>query len=202
VLDGLGVFDGLPALLWTDDRQVSFGARSKRFTRAGEQPGAFLSLYLLEAPVTTLATITLTDGETWWINRRRAKLSTKEMAGLLGVGDGVYRLWERDAREAPRCELGTITAGEWCSVLRARHGITTRELAELCGIPVSIILDVEANARDAEPLVAWWQRYLRHLHEGYTNPPLPSAPSVGVLRVPSPHGIKDRPRRGPKAPPE
>lgn len=195
ILDGLGKFDGLAPLLWTDDQQVAVGILTKRFTRAGEQQGARLTLYRLEPPMAARARITLTNGEAWWIDRRRAGLSVDAMAELLGMSPGIYRLWELDARESPRRELDEITAGEWCAVLRARHGLTTRELGTLSGLVPGWIVDAEFGRVEAGALVAWWQRYLRNLSEHYANPPLPPGAKVGVLRVPPPHKLDARPRR-------
>lgn len=202
ILDGLGAFDGLQPLLWGDDRQVAVGNVTKRFTRTGEQPGAALFLYRLDEPMEPLAQLTLTNGEAWWLDRRRAKLSIDDMAGLLGISPGIYRQWEREARDSPRRELSSITAGEWCAVLRVRHNLTLRELAALSGIPGGTIGAIEDDREPFEPLVAWWQRYLRALHRSYVAPPVPGGPEHGVVRAAPRLDLKKRPRRAPTPKPE
>lgn len=202
ILDGLGTFDGLPPLLWGDDRQVAVGTVTKRFVRSGEAPGASVLLYRLDPPMEELAKLTLTNGEAWWLDRRRAKLSVPAMAELLGVSQGIYRSWERDAIDAPRRELATITAGEWCALLRVRHNLTLRELSGLTALPASVLSLAENDEAPPDPLVAWWQRYLRALHRSYVAPPVPPGPKEGVLRLRTAPTLRDRPRRGSTPKPE
>lgn len=195
ILDGLGRFDGLPSLLWADDKQVAAGVVVKRYADPGELPGVLITIYPLIVPMRDRpASLSLTNGESWWIDRRRAGLSIDGAAALLGVSAHAYRAWETGDRTGPKRELKTITAGEWCAVLRARHNLTRSELAQLTGLGTKWIDEAELGHVDPAPLVAWWQRYLRNLQRAYTEAPGLTEGEHGVVReLPRPR-LDDRPR--------
>jgi Holliday junction resolvase RusA-like endonuclease len=47
LVDALGAFDSCPSLLWVDDAQIADGRISKRYVRAGEEPGATVAIWEL-----------------------------------------------------------------------------------------------------------------------------------------------------------
>lgn len=105
---------------------------------------------------------TLTVGERLELSRRRAGLSQRGAAALLGWPFKRYlRAEHGENDEAPAPMIRTLTVGEQCRIMRKREGFTPPDLEETSGFKAKWIYRVEKDqTRSARPLVNFWLRYL------------------------------------------
>lgn len=75
----------------------------------------------------------LTNGEGWWLLRRRLGKTMAEMAAEHGISEDRLRDWERGRVEAPspgRCHTWPrLTPGEYNAIARRRSGWTLPDVA-------------------------------------------------------------------------
>lgn len=108
--------------------------------------------------MSSLPTLTLTNGERLTLIRRRKSYRQCEMAEELGVSLYRYYNWELDRCDPPSRRLvPNVKDYELCWVLRRRAGLTREELTTECGLDRWAITQMERGDRDPDPLIDFWE---------------------------------------------
>lgn len=105
-----------------------------------------------------------TAGEHLELTRRRAGLSQRAFADLLGVPVTRLRRWERDYVEAPLdVTVDELRPNEWCFLQRKRAGLRLLDVAEDLSVRQTWVHRAERGELRGDQLgalVAYWLRRL------------------------------------------
>jgi transcriptional regulator with XRE-family HTH domain len=106
---------------------------------------------------------TLTKAERLETSRRRAGLTQREAADLLGWPFSTYKRGEKGGLEiqsayaSPR--IGELTGAEECRLMRRRAGLTHKELEVETGLRAKWLHRAERGETSTlEPLLEFWRR--------------------------------------------
>ena len=104
----------------------------------------------------------LTKAERLEVSRRRADLTQKEAAELLGIPFFRYKRMEKGDLETdgstPSVPVGALTQAETCRVFRRRAGYTLAELEAETGLKAKWLHRAEVgNTRNIAALVEFWR---------------------------------------------
>ena len=105
----------------------------------------------------------LTNGEGWWLLRRRLGLTMAEACAKWNVSEDQLRAWEKGREDAPSpgtCSSWTpLTPGEYSTIARRRRGWTAPYLALKLGISRQTLLKREHDrTSSADTLARHWAR--------------------------------------------
>lgn len=113
-------------------------------------------------------TATLTAGEAFYVARRRAGKTQRQLARRYAVPLGVIHKWEADVapldaagteRPIPRSSLvwADLTAAERCVVLRRRSGMSRALVAADLGVSEQWLSAMEAGREKPSRLLRYWR---------------------------------------------
>jgi len=100
----------------------------------------------------------LTQGETYFIERKRSGMTQAEMARKLAISVKEYRLIEADKHE-PRftIEITNLAPHEACVIARKRANMSQQELADYLGISRTWLRLQETGEISCAQLLTFWE---------------------------------------------
>jgi transcriptional regulator with XRE-family HTH domain len=149
----------------------------------------------------TMRRLPVTQGEAWWLRRRRLGLTQAVVASQLCVSEDTYRHWEADAVVPLPIGLPVLndtvtrplTYGEFCALARRRKGWTLPQACAYLDISRQTLIKIERDRTNPVRRVAeWWAVGVP-----------PSRAGASALRLTTPVGFvygryPERPRIGPR----
>lgn len=121
----------------------------------------------------------LTNGEGWWLLRRRLGITQVEFGAGNGISEETLRRYERDEGEVPSpgtcAAWSPLTPGEYCAIARRRLGLDLPAMARRLKVSRQTLIKIEADrtASAIEHARRWARKY-------------PERRAVGRLRIGAP----------------